>query len=84
MIKGIFLENNSDELELFESPVLPFMIGKTLKELQFSDKYNIIVAGVMKDNKYTKPLPDEEFKPDDWILVTGTSEDIEKLTKENR
>ena len=83
MFKSIFLENNSDELELFEIPVKPFMIGKNLKELQLPDKYNVIVAGVMKDNKYTKPNPDEKFKSEDWILVTGTSEDIEKLTKEN-
>jgi hypothetical protein len=38
----------------------------------------------MKDNKYTKPIPDEKFKLEDWILVTGTSEDVEKLIKENR
>ena len=83
MFKSIFLENNSDELELFEIPVQQFMAGKNLKELQLPDKYNVIVAGVMKDNKYTKPDPDEKFKPEDWILVTGTSEDIEKLIKEN-
>ena len=82
MFKSIFLENNSEELELFEIPVQEFMIGKTLKELQLSDKYNVIVAGVMKDNKYTKPVPDEKFKSEDWILVTGTGEDVEKLTKE--
>ena len=82
MFKSIFLENNSEELELFEIPVQEFMIGKTLKELQLSDKYNVIVAGVMKDYKYTKPVPDEKFKSEDWILVTGTGEDVEKLTKE--
>lgn len=83
MFKSIFLENNSDELELFEIPVQPFMIGKNLKELQLPDKYNVIVAGVMKDNKYIKPVPDDKFNPEDWILVTGTSDDIEKLVKEN-
>lgn len=84
IFKSLFLENNSDELELFEIPVQQFMVGKNLKELQLPDKYNVIVVGVMKDNKYTKPIPDEKFKLEDWILVTGTSEDVEKLIKENR
>ena len=83
LFKSLFLDNNTDEFELFEIPVQPFMIDKNLKELQLPDKYNVIVAGVMKDNKYSRPIPDEKFKPDDRILVTGTNEDIEKMMKEN-
>ena len=84
MFNSIFLENNSDELELFEIPVQPFMVDKTLKELQLPDKYNVVVAGIMKDNKYTKPFPHYEFNPEDWLLVTGTNEDIEKMIKEHK
>ena len=83
IFKSLFLDNNAGELELFEIPVQPFMIGKNLKELQLPDKYNVIVAGVMKDNKYSRPIPDEKFKPEDRLLVTGTNEDIEKMMKEN-
>ena len=83
LFKSLFLDNSTDELELFEIPVQPFMLNKNLKELQLPDKYNVIVAGVMKDNKYSRPIPDEKFKPDDRIIVTGTNEDIEKMMKEN-
>ena len=83
IFKSLFLDNNVEGLELFEIPVQPFMIDKNLKELKLPDKYNVIVAGVMKDNKYSRPMPDEKFKPEDRILVTGTNEDIEKMMKEN-
>ena len=83
MFKSLFLENNIEGLELFEIPVQPFMIDKNLKELQLPDKYNVIVAGIMKDGKYSRPIPDEKFKSEDRLLVTGTNEDIEKMMKEN-
>ena len=83
IFKSLFLDSNVEGLELFEIPVQPFMIDKNLKELQLPDKYNVIVAGIMKDNKYSRPIPDEKFKPEDRLLVTGTNEDIEKMMKEN-
>ena len=84
IFKSLFLDNNVEGLELFEIPVQPFMIDKNLKELQLPDKYNVIVAGIMKENKYSRPIPDEKFKPEDRLLVTGTNEDIEKMMKENK
>ncbi len=81
IFKSLFLDNNADGLELFEIPVQPFMIDKNLKELQLPDKYNVIVAGVMKENKYSRPIPDEKFKPGDRLLVTGTNDDIENMMK---
>ena len=83
IFKSLFLDSNIEGLELFEIPVQPFMLNKSLKELQLPDKYNVIVAGIMKDNKYSRPIPDEKFKPEDRLLVTGTNEDIEKMMKEN-
>lgn len=83
IFKSLFLDSSIEGLELFEIPVQPFMIDKSLKELQLPDKYNVIVAGVMKENKYSRPIPDEKFKPEDRLLVTGTNEDIEKMMKEN-
>ncbi len=83
IFKSLFLENNVEGLDLFEIPVLPFMIDKNLKELKLPDKYNVIVAGIMKDNKYSRPIPDEKFKQEDRLLITGTNEDIEKMMKEN-
>ena len=83
IFKSLFLDSHIEGLELFEIPVQPFMLNKSLKELQLPDKYNVIVAGIMKDNKYSRPIPDEKFKPEDRLLVTGTNEDIEKMMKEN-
>ncbi len=82
LFKSLFLDNNAESLELFEIPVQPFMIGKTLIDLQLPDKYNVIVAGIMKNNKYTKPNPDEKFEASDRLLITGMNEDIEKMMKE--
>ena len=81
--KSLFLDNISAGLELFEIPVQPFMVGKNLIDLKLPDKYNVIVAGIMKNNKYTRPIPDEKFQPEDRLLVTGTNEDIERMMKEN-
>lgn len=83
MFKSLFHDDNDEELEMFKIPVQPFMIDKNLKELQLPDKYNVVVAGVIKDNKYSRPTPDEKLKPDDKLLITGTNEDIEKMMKEN-
>ena len=83
LFKSLFMDNSADELEMFEIPVQPFMVNKSLKELQLPDKYNVIIAGIMKDNKYVRPVPDEVFRQEDRLLVTGTNEDIEKMIKEN-
>ena len=83
LFKSLFMDNSAEELEMFEIPVQSFMVNKSLKELQLPDKYNVIIAGIMKDNKYVIPIPDEVFRQEDRLLVTGTNEDIEKMIKEN-
>lgn len=83
LFKSIFLENNSDALELFEIPVQPFMLGKTLIELQLPDKYNLIVAGIMKNDKLTRPIPNNKIEHGDRLLITGKNDDIERMMKEN-
>ena len=83
MFKNIFLDNKADELELLDIPVQKFMLGKSLRELQLPDKYNVIVAGIIKDNKYTRPLPDEKFQQTDRLLVAGNDNDIAMMIKEN-
>ena len=84
LFKNIFFDNTSDELDLLEIPVQPFMFGKTLVELELPDKFKVIVAGVIKDNKLTRPMPQEKLQEGDRLLVTGSSEDIEKLLEENK
>lgn len=84
LFKNIFSDNTSDELDLLEVPVQPFMIGKTLVELKLPDRYKVIVAGVIKDNKLTRPIPQENLQDGYRLLLTGNSEDIEKMIEENK
>ena len=84
LFKNIFFDNTSDELDLLEIPVQPFMIDKTLVELELPDKFKVIVAGVIKDNKLTRPMPNEKLCEGDRLLVTGSSDDIEKMIEEDK
>ena len=84
LFKNIFSDNTSDELDLLEVPVQPFMIDKTLIELKLPDRYKVIVAGVIKDNKLSRPKPQDKLQEGDRLLLTGSSDDIEKLLEENK
>lgn len=84
LFKSMFFDDASDELELLDIPVQPFMAGKSLMELQLSDKYKIVVAGIIKDNKLIRPTSQAKLKIEDRLLVTGSSEDIEKMIKESK
>ena len=84
LFKNIFYDDASEDLDLLEIPVQPFMINKSLIELQLPDKYRIIVAGVIKENKLTRPIPQEKLQDGDRLLVTGNNEDIEKLLEGNK
>ncbi len=84
LFKNIFSDNTSEELDLLEVPVQPFMIDKTLVELKLPDRYKIIVAGVIKDNKLMHPMPKEKLHEGDRLLLTGNSDDIERMIEENK
>ena len=79
LFKNIFVDNTSDELDLLEVPVQSFMIDKTLVELKLPDRYKVIVAGIIKDNKLTRPMPKEKLQENDRLLLIGSSDDIEKM-----
>ena len=84
LFKSIFFNDASDELDLLEIPVQPFMTNKTLVELHLPDKYKVIVAGIIKDNKLLRPSPQEKLQEGDRLLVTGNSDDIEAMIEENK
>ena len=84
LFKNIFVDNTSDELDLLEVPVQSFMIDKTLVELKLPDRYKVIVAGVIKDKKLTRPMPKEKLQDEDRLLLIGSSDDIEKMIEENK
>ena len=84
LFKNIFADNTSEELDLVEIPVQPFMIDKTLLELKLPDRYKVVVAGVIKDNKLLRPMPKEKLQKEDRLLLTGNGDDIEKMIEENK
>lgn len=84
LFKNIFVDNTSEELDLIEIPVQPFMVDKTLLELKLPDNYKIIVAGIIKNNKLTRPMPKEKLQENDRLLLTGSSDDIERMIEENK
>lgn len=81
LFKSMFYDDASEEIDLLEIPAQPFMAGKNLRELQLPDRFKIIVAGIIRDNKLIRPLPLEVLQSDDRLLVTGSSEDIEKMVE---
>lgn len=81
LFKSMFYDDASEEIDLLEIPTQPFMAGKNLRELQLPDRFKIIVAGIIRDNKLIRPLPLEVLQQDDRLLVTGSSEDIEKMVE---
>lgn len=79
LFKSMFFEDASEEIELLEIPVQHFMIGKSLTDLQLPDRFKVVVSGIIRDNKLNIPTPHEELQESDRLLVTGCSEDIEKM-----
>ena len=84
LFKSMFFEDASEEIELLEIPVQQFMIGKSLTGLQLPDRFKVVISGIIRDNKLNIPNPNEELQECDRLLVTGSSEDIEKMIEESK
>ncbi|MBR2894114.1 MAG: TrkA family potassium uptake protein [Oscillospiraceae bacterium] len=55
-------------------------LGKSLKELNFRNKYNLTVIAVIQDGIIRPNLhPDYVFKSEEHLLVLGQIEDIQKV-----
>ena len=67
-----------------EINVLPFMTGKNLIELALPNKYGIIVAAIKRENKLTRPFPDEILNEKDKLLLVCTEDAIVKMIEENK
>ncbi len=78
------INDASDDIQLLEIDVQPFMVGKNLIELALPNRYGIIVAAVRKGNKLSRPFPNEKLNENDKLLLVCTDEAIEKMLKENK
>ena len=70
------------EYSIVEIVASKMLIGKTLRELQFRQRYGVAVIAVkdvLTDNFYLIPDPDFMIKPDNALIVVGMEADIKKL-----
>lgn len=84
MFQNVIADETSDDIELMEINVQPFMVGKNLIELALPNKYGIIVAAIKRDKKLTRPFPNEKLKGTDKLLLVCNDEAIAQMIKENK
>ena len=72
----------SEGYAIFEIQVPKKWVGKTLRELDVRNKYNVNIIGT-KENGVVKPNTsgDYTFKADDYIMVAGSDADVVKMTR---
>ena len=72
----------TDEYAIYEIPVLYPWIGKTITELNIRRKYRINIIAVKVGNDLNiMPGPDYCFAEHDHVVVIGSAEDINRLSK---
>ena len=84
LFQNIINYETSENIQLLEINVQPFMEGKTLIELALPNKYGIIVAAIKKGNKLTRPFPNEVLNTKDKLLLVCTEDAIAKMIEENK
>ena len=76
-----YIDLGSD-YSIFEIDVLGRWVGKTVKELNFRVKYNLVVLATKKNGEVKPVITGERrFEKDEHLLVLGREEDVRKLTK---
>ena len=81
-IAGNFLDNFnlSPEVSMLEIPVKEEWIGKTLKELDFRNRYHLnIVAFRRFEELDSFPHPDDILQEGDIILAMGNNKDLSRV-----
>ena len=74
--------NLGSDYSIYEIDVLDRWAGKTVKELNFRVKYNLVVLATKKGDE-VKPIitGERRFEKDEHLLVLGREEDVHKVTK---
>ncbi len=86
LAKNILSTNVLDYFEfasdhsIAEIRTLPFMVGKTLKELEFRKKYNLNVMAIKRNQKLQmSPGANDRILEDDTLIVMGSNESLNKI-----
>lgn len=69
----------SDEYSIFEIKVVNEWIGKSIKELNIRNKYNINIIAVSCNSKVILPGPDYVFTSTDLVFVIGSTSVMNKF-----
>lgn len=76
-----FIDLGSD-YSIYEIDVQDRWVGKTVKELNFRVKYNLVVLATKKGEDVNPVISGERrFEKDEHLLVLGKEEDVHKVTK---
>lgn len=76
-----YIDLGSD-YSIFEIDVLDRWVGKTVKDLNFRVKYNLVVLATKKNGEVKPVITGERrFEKDEHLLVLGKEDDVHKLTK---
>lgn len=76
-----YIDLGSD-YSIFEIDVIDRWVGKTVKELNFRVKYNLVVLATKKNGEVKPVITGERrFEKDEHLLVLGREDDVRKLTK---
>ncbi len=72
----------TDEMAIFEIPVIESWVGKSIVEVAVRRKYDINILAIKKEGRI-KPLPgaDYIFDSDAHLIVLGHQKNIEKILK---
>lgn len=74
--------NLGSEYSIFEIDVLDRWVGKTVKDLNFRVKYNLVVLATKKGGEVKPVITGERrFEKDEHLLVLGKEDDVRRLTK---
>jgi trk system potassium uptake protein TrkA len=75
----------SDEYSIEEIVAPPFMVGKSLRELNFRANYNVSVIAINSNGKMNiSPMPDDIIKQEDVLVVLGEKMYLKKLALQVR
>ncbi|MGG1397408.1 TrkA family potassium uptake protein [Bacillus salipaludis] len=75
----------SEDYNIEEIMSLPFMIGKSLRELDIRAKFKLSVIAINSDGKMNiSPLPDYVIRSNDILIVLGEKKDLKKFQAVNQ
>lgn len=84
MYRNVIVDTKiSDDLQLTEMSVQPFMVGKSLIELALPQKFGVMVAGIRHGDqgKVDQPNPRTPLQAEDYLIIVSQESAIPKLIK---